>query len=162
MIIDFRNEQPVSLVEVANFLPKGRNGKPIHAQTIQRWMHEGLRSHVTKQVVKLEFGYIGRMIFTTREAVSRFVAILNGMPYQTNPNANMNASPPNYAMNSLPAGVAPLKPAQVTPAGQTKIRARGFGPALESMLKMSRKQKPGEADQRKTKPRTLKPTVKTA
>lgn len=160
MIIDFRNEQPVSLIEVANLLPKGRNGKPIHAQTIQRWMHEGLRSHVTKQVVKLEFGYIGRMIFTTREAVSRFVAILNGMPYQTNPNAIANA------MSSLPAGESPLKPAQVTPAGQTKPRARGFGPALQSMLNMNRKRKPGEADQRKTKttpkPRTLKPTAKTA
>jgi hypothetical protein len=58
-------EQPISLSQAANFLPK-RNGKKPCTRTIERWIRYGRKG------VKLEGFQFGAGLCTTREALIRF------------------------------------------------------------------------------------------
>lgn len=66
-MIDPETEQLIPLAEVAVILPKSREGKSIHPTTLRRWTTEGVGG-VTLEAVK-----IGRRLFTSKEAVSRFI-----------------------------------------------------------------------------------------
>jgi hypothetical protein len=61
------DSQPVSLADACNLLPR-RNGKKIHYSTIYRWTTKGARGK------KLESMLIGGVLYTTVEALRRFLA----------------------------------------------------------------------------------------
>lgn len=49
-----------------------------HPTTVAKWITDGFRSQVTGGLVQLEGCYIGRELFTSREAYQRFLKKLNG------------------------------------------------------------------------------------
>ncbi len=67
MAIDINREDVVSLRDAASILPKLRQGKRIHVNTLYRWASRGIRG------VRLEVVRIGRTLVTSREAIQRFV-----------------------------------------------------------------------------------------
>jgi hypothetical protein len=64
-MIDVLTEKPVPLDEIYVEVP-GRNGKPAHPITLERWGKVGVRG------VRLETVMIGCRRCTTREALARF------------------------------------------------------------------------------------------
>jgi len=66
MGIDLQHESIVSFAEAARFLPQ-ISGKRLHTSTIWRWARRGLRG------VTLEHAWLGGRVFTSKEALTRFV-----------------------------------------------------------------------------------------
>ena len=67
------NEEMLTLAEAAKLLPRGRSGGPIHVATLHRWS----AGH-NKFGARLETVRIGGVRYTSREALERFIAKLNG------------------------------------------------------------------------------------
>lgn len=153
MAINFTTEQPYSLSEIGQFLPKNRHGRPPHYSTIMKWVHDGVRSRITGKPVKLESAYIGRVLFTTREAIGRFIALQNGLPVSVNLPAGGNVAP-----NQPPAGqanpIAPQQPSQTLKARDERI-AKGYAGALDIAL---RRGKRGAGTPRTSSTKTTKTT----
>lgn len=70
MSINILNEQVLSMAQAARVLPTRTNGKPLHVGTLYRWVCQGLRG------VRLETVRIGDHMYTSREALQRFVGAL--------------------------------------------------------------------------------------
>jgi len=70
-MIDLETEKPVSPKDVCRMLP-GRTGNGVSLSTVFRWMLKGCQGQ------KLESLIVGGVRYTSREAVERFVARLNG------------------------------------------------------------------------------------
>ncbi len=68
-MIDHTREHLLSLTQAAKELPK----RPA-VETLWRWRTAGCRGH------KLETILVGGRRFTSREAITRFLAALNGQP----------------------------------------------------------------------------------
>lgn len=68
-MIDHEHEQLLSLTEASQLLP----GRP-HAATLWRWRRAGVKGH------RLESIAIGGRVYTSREAIARFLARINGAP----------------------------------------------------------------------------------
>lgn len=60
-------EQPIALRDVPNHLPRP-DGAPIHYSTVFRWKTHGCRGR------KLETYLVGGRIYTSLEALTRFLA----------------------------------------------------------------------------------------
>jgi hypothetical protein len=71
-MIDFENETPVSMTAATKLI----KSRP-RLETLWRWRTSGCRGHV------LETGLIGGRRFTTREAIARFLAAINGEPIRS-------------------------------------------------------------------------------
>jgi hypothetical protein len=71
-MIDVRTEHLIPLSQLAKRLPCRRLGRPVHAGTIHRWRHPGLRN------VRLECLRVGGIWCTTFAAVQRFCERLSG------------------------------------------------------------------------------------
>ena len=72
-MIDVHTESLVLPKDAARMVP-GRSGRGVSRATFWRWMMQGRRG------VTLESCLIGGVRYTSRQAVSRFVARLNGAP----------------------------------------------------------------------------------
>jgi hypothetical protein len=70
MPIDVHTEHLVPLDEYVRLRPPGRNGKRMHKSTGYRHVNPGVRG------VKLEIVCYGAKTYTSKEAISRFVAAL--------------------------------------------------------------------------------------
>jgi hypothetical protein len=70
-MIDFERESIVLPKDVCRMFP-GRTGKGLALSTIWRWMLKGQRGQ------RLESLVVGGQRYTSKEAVRRFVAALNG------------------------------------------------------------------------------------
>ena len=83
-MIDFRNEQLLTLTEAAGLLPRRRRGKKPHVSTLHRWASRGLHG------VKLETIQVGGTRCTTVGALQRFFDQLAGTtpPNPTQQNAS--------------------------------------------------------------------------
>lgn len=68
-------EQLISLGEAARVFPGARGADRINPSTVLRWCRKGVRT--ATGVVRLDSLRAGSRVFTTREAVSRFVASLS-------------------------------------------------------------------------------------
>ena len=66
-MIDPETEHLIPLAQAAEILPKSRSGSRIHPTTLRRWTTDGVDG------VVLEAVKIGRRLFTSKEAVRRFV-----------------------------------------------------------------------------------------
>ena len=64
-------EDTISLREAAAMLPRGRNGRPVHQTTINRWVRRGIRGH------RLEAVRVGGSIFTSTQALARFISLIS-------------------------------------------------------------------------------------
>jgi hypothetical protein len=62
--------------EGVKLFPKNGRGKPPAVHTFIRWCRKGLKAS-DGTIVKLEHVKIGGNLYTTREAVSRFISRLN-------------------------------------------------------------------------------------
>jgi hypothetical protein len=71
-MIDHESEQLLSMTDAAKLLP----GRPDVA-TLWRWRTTGCRGH------KLETLLFGGRRYTSREAIARFLAAINGEPIRT-------------------------------------------------------------------------------
>jgi hypothetical protein len=71
-MIDHEREQLLSMTAAAKFLP----GRP-SVETLWRWRTAGCRGH------KLETLLFGGRRYTSREAIARFLAAINGEPIRT-------------------------------------------------------------------------------
>jgi hypothetical protein len=67
-VIDLYKEKIVPLAQAAEELPRGREGKRRHPQTLKRWARLGYRG------IFLEVIAIGDSLCTSREALQRFAA----------------------------------------------------------------------------------------
>jgi hypothetical protein len=67
LMINHTTEALLSLSAAAKRLPKGPDGKPIHPNTVGRWIHKGI------QGVHLEGLRVGRKRYTSIEAIQRFL-----------------------------------------------------------------------------------------
>jgi hypothetical protein len=68
--------------EVSRRLPRGKNGREIHTNTIWRWATKGLKGP-NGEVVRLECSKIGGRNCTTEEALQRFFDRLKGKVVET-------------------------------------------------------------------------------
>ena len=66
-MIDPETEDLIPLAEAAAVLPKSFAGKQIHPTTLRRWTREGVDG------VILEAVKVGRRLFTSKEAVMKFI-----------------------------------------------------------------------------------------
>lgn len=80
--IDISTERVLFFKQVADRLPRGKSGMPIHANTIWRWATKGLKGP-NGEVVRLECGKIGGRNCTTEEALQRFFDRLKGKIVET-------------------------------------------------------------------------------
>ena len=64
-------EELLSLTDAAKEVPRPEGQKPPHVATVWRWAIKGVRGN------KLEIVKIGSRKFTSREAITRFVAAAN-------------------------------------------------------------------------------------
>jgi hypothetical protein len=71
-MIDLRNEQLVAPKAAAKLMP-GRNGRPMAVTTIYRHMFKGSKGH------HLEHVRVGGLVYTSVEAIERFVAALTAL-----------------------------------------------------------------------------------
>lgn len=69
-MLDLQRERPLTLAEAARTLP-GRRGRPVSQAAVYRWCVRGVRG------VKLESVRVGGQLFTTAEALARFLEALN-------------------------------------------------------------------------------------
>jgi hypothetical protein len=65
-MIDFNEEQLISLQEAAKILPRRRAGRPVHVSCLYRWTQIGVKG------VILESVQVGGTRCTSRQALSRF------------------------------------------------------------------------------------------
>lgn len=74
---------PMTLLDEERFTLRERQKLGIDRSynTLRRWVKDGLRSRITRQVVKLESLREGDAVTTSREAVKRFLAALNGFTW---------------------------------------------------------------------------------
>jgi hypothetical protein len=77
-------EAIVGLSAVARDLPGSAPGKSVHAATMWRWATSGCTARDGRRVV-LETVKIGSRIFTSREAVARFIEALSEAPPTATP-----------------------------------------------------------------------------
>lgn len=70
MSIDLSKEEALTLAQAAARLP-GRKGQHPHPATVGRWCERGIRG------VRLESIAVGGTVFTSAEALGRFLARLN-------------------------------------------------------------------------------------
>jgi hypothetical protein len=63
-------ESRISLAQAAKLIPPTRQGKPVHASTLVRWILHGVRG------VRLEAARLGGRWVTSHEALDRFSAAL--------------------------------------------------------------------------------------
>jgi hypothetical protein len=90
--INVSSEQLLTLSQLAKRLPRRRRDRPIHASTIHRWRHPGVRG------VRLECIRIGGAWHTSVQAFQRFCDRLsmpdavpsNSAPQQDNPEPKEN------------------------------------------------------------------------
>ena len=66
------NEGPIELAQGAACFADDRGRKP-HIATIRRWANRGCRGH------RLEVVFLGNRLMTSRQAVARFLAAINGL-----------------------------------------------------------------------------------
>ena len=71
--INFEQEQLLTLAEAAKRVPGRTPGKPIHTATVARWATRGVRGN------RLETLRIGGRLFTSVEALARFVQGMNDL-----------------------------------------------------------------------------------
>lgn len=71
--INLLAEEPIELARATAFFKDAHGRKP-HIATLRRWAKSGCRGH------KLEVLFIGNRLTTSREAVARFLAAINGGP----------------------------------------------------------------------------------
>jgi hypothetical protein len=69
MLLD---EQLLRLDEVPAILPKNAVGRRVHYSTVYRWSWKGIICRNGERV-RLEIGRVGGTIYTSREAVGRFI-----------------------------------------------------------------------------------------
>jgi hypothetical protein len=67
--MDLLKEEMLTLTEAARVLPTG-HGKAIHISTLWRWCRKGIKGR------RLEYVRAGRRIFTSKEAIGRFMSLL--------------------------------------------------------------------------------------
>jgi hypothetical protein len=72
---DLLNEDVISLAGVARLFPGARGAERVSPTTTFRWCTRGVRTPAG--VVKLESFRAGSRVFTSRQAVERFVAALS-------------------------------------------------------------------------------------
>jgi hypothetical protein len=77
--------------EGVKLVPQPRPGKSIAVHTFIRWCRKGLKAS-DGTIVKLEHLKIGGSIYTTREAISRFIARLNSNTERPEPGAGYAAA----------------------------------------------------------------------
>jgi hypothetical protein len=73
MAIDISREHFITPVEVTRLRPAGRNGRPMSLSTVYRHFFRGVRN------VRCEYVRFGGHIYTSREAVQRFVDRLSSV-----------------------------------------------------------------------------------
>jgi hypothetical protein len=73
-MIDLAAEKLISLNEAARLIPPARKGRRCHPSTLHRWALRGVNG------IQLEHYQTPRRIFTTREAVQRFLEALTPNP----------------------------------------------------------------------------------
>ena len=71
-MISIRDENLMTLAEVAKVLPRCRAGKLVHASTVYRWAQSGLRG------LRLETLQVGGRRCTSQAALQRFFDALSG------------------------------------------------------------------------------------
>lgn len=72
---DFEERRiPLAEVPLLDFMPRRRNGKPIHTSTIYRWADRGLKG------CRLETTSVGGLRCTTESKLRRFFGTLSGEP----------------------------------------------------------------------------------
>lgn len=76
--IDFEQEVLITLAAAARKVPGRVPGKPVHTATLARWATRGVNGR------QLETLKIGGRLFTSVEALSRFVSALNTSPQHEN------------------------------------------------------------------------------
>jgi hypothetical protein len=67
MSIDLDKETLIRLPQAPEFLPRRGDGRPVHELTVRRWAKVGLKG------IRLEVVRIGGAVFTSREALTRFI-----------------------------------------------------------------------------------------
>ena len=72
---DLLNEDVISLTGAARLFPGTRGAERVSPSTTFRWCTRGVKTPTG--VVKLESFRAGSRVFTTRQAVERFVAVLS-------------------------------------------------------------------------------------
>src|SRR4051794_36942641 len=65
-MINVNAEDLVSFAEAARMRPPGRNGRPMHTDTVRRHALKGIRG------VRLEHVRLGGSLYTSRQATQRF------------------------------------------------------------------------------------------
>jgi hypothetical protein len=87
MPIDLTKERAGSFTALAKELPRIRAGKSPNPSTLWRWYKSGVRG------VRLETCFVGGMRCTTREAIDRFFATINGqdLPRPQSPERHQDA-----------------------------------------------------------------------
>lgn len=81
LAIDIDNEHRLTLAQAAKEpILCAAGGTPLHVSTVYRLMSTGLLSSVTGERIRLEFVLTVRGRITSREAIQRFIARLNGLP----------------------------------------------------------------------------------
>lgn len=94
--VDLLAEDVISMAAVARIFPGSRGADRVNPSTPFRWCTRGVRTPAG--LVKLESFRVGSRLFTTREAVGRFVAALSApaeaapAPIVRTPSARKKAS----------------------------------------------------------------------
>src|SRR5438552_644314 len=70
--IDLTTERAITLADAAALLPPGRNGRPVTASCVLRWVLRGVRVRGARERVRLEALRIGGRWLTSKEAMQRF------------------------------------------------------------------------------------------
>jgi hypothetical protein len=69
--VDLTREEAISFEQARLIMPPKRSGKPVHAETIRRWVTVGCQTPAGP--VRLEAVRLGSRWITTREAIGRFM-----------------------------------------------------------------------------------------
>jgi len=70
-MIDLTEETTINLKQVAEHVPVGRRGRPLHLSTVLRWILHGTKAP-SGQIVRLEGIRLGGKWITSVQAVQRF------------------------------------------------------------------------------------------
>ena len=65
-----RRHPSIELLDLERLLPRGRNGRPVHPQTVLRWVRRGVHG------VRLEAVKLGGRWVTSRAALNEFIQAL--------------------------------------------------------------------------------------
>jgi len=88
------SEGLIGLAEAAAEYSDSRGRKP-HVATLRRWAKQGCRGH------RLETAFLGNRLMTSRPAVARFLAALNGQPAPSPAETNAAAELAGRELRSL-------------------------------------------------------------